>query len=203
MTEGRSRLSRLESQQLEAPRQQPEPGVTELEQRIQALMRECDASRAAATPVLHLEKPIWCSEGCPSLDNPPVPDNVQDVEWWLSCRNCELRNALEFGDPGTIVANWWRELPSWQFSQRMSTCIEQSHRGGCETEVSGRQVSIAVHGGESSPLSGCGTMVQSTRVERSVRSRHGFRGIRVGGFKPRSQGEAQTSSCCVRVRHRD
>ena len=39
LTEGRSRLSRLESQQLEAPRQQPEPGVTELEHRIQALVR--------------------------------------------------------------------------------------------------------------------------------------------------------------------
>ena len=29
LTEGKSRLSRLESQQSEAPRQQPEPGVTE------------------------------------------------------------------------------------------------------------------------------------------------------------------------------
>ena len=104
LTEGKSRLSRLESQHLEAPRQQPKPGVTELEQRIQALVHECEALRAAATPVLHQEKPIWCSERCPSLDNiPPVPDDVQDVEGWLSCRNCELRNALEFGDPGTIA----------------------------------------------------------------------------------------------------
>ena len=38
-TVDRARLSRLK----EAPRQQPEPGVTELEQRIQALVRECDA----------------------------------------------------------------------------------------------------------------------------------------------------------------
>ena len=37
------------------------------------------------------------------MDNiPPVPDDVQDVEGWLSCRNCELKNALKFGDPGTI-----------------------------------------------------------------------------------------------------
>ena len=101
-------------------------GSDRLKQRI----RECDALRAAATPVLHQEKPDWCSEGCPSLDNiPPVPDNVQDVEGWLSCRNCESRNALEFGDQGTIAfwANWWRkELPSWQFSQRMSPCQESA-----------------------------------------------------------------------------
>ena len=32
-----------------------------------------------------------------------MPDDVQDVEGWLSCRNCDLRNALEFGDPGTIA----------------------------------------------------------------------------------------------------
>ena len=54
---------------------------------------------------------------------------------------------------------------------RCVTCIEQSRRGGCETEVSGGQVSIAVHGEESSPVSGCGTMVQSTRVVHSVHSR--------------------------------
>ena len=47
-------------------------------------------------------------------------------------------------------------------------------------EVSGRQVSIAVHGGESSPLSGCGIVVQSTKVARSVHSRYGLRGSRVG-----------------------
>ena len=64
LTEGRSRLSRLESQQLEAPRQQSEPGMTELEQRIQTPVRECNALGAAATPVLHQEKPICCSEGC-------------------------------------------------------------------------------------------------------------------------------------------
>ena len=34
------------------------PGVTELEQRIQAIMRECNALRVAATPVLHKEKPV-------------------------------------------------------------------------------------------------------------------------------------------------
>ena len=58
-------------------------------------------------------------------------------------------------------------------------CIEQSRQGGCETEVFGRQVNIAVHGGESSPLSGFG-IILSTRVVRTVHSRYGLRGSRVG-----------------------
>ena len=63
---------------------------------------------------------------------------------------------------------------------RCDACIEQSRKGGCETEVPGRQVSIVIHCGETSLLSGCGTMVQSTRVIRSVQSRYGHQGIRVG-----------------------
>ena len=62
LTERRSRLSRLESQQLEAP--QPEPGV-KLEQRIQVFVRECDALRAAATPVLHQENQSGAQKGAP------------------------------------------------------------------------------------------------------------------------------------------
>ena len=40
----------------------------------------------------------------PLVDSvPPLPTRGQDVEEWVSDRNCELRNALEFGD-ATIVA---------------------------------------------------------------------------------------------------
>ena len=72
------------------------------------------SDRVAAAPVL--QKPVWCAVGCPPLDNiPPVPDDIQDVEEWLICRNCKLRNALEFGNPTPwrFWANWWRkEFPS-------------------------------------------------------------------------------------------
>ena len=101
LTEGKSRLSRLESQQLEAPRQQPEPGVTELEQRIQALVRECDALRAAATQGCIRKNQSGAQKGAPRWTTfHQCPTMCQ--MWKGGCRNCELRNALEFGDPGTI-----------------------------------------------------------------------------------------------------
>ena len=35
---------------------------------------------------------------------PPMPtSDLQDLKMWLSNRNCELRNALEFGDTATIA----------------------------------------------------------------------------------------------------
>ena len=34
---------------------------------------------------------------------PPMPTNPQDLEGWLSDRNCELRNAMEFGDVGLVA----------------------------------------------------------------------------------------------------
>ena len=35
---------------------------------------------------------------------PPMPtSDLQELEMWLSNRNCELRNALEFGDISTIA----------------------------------------------------------------------------------------------------
>ena len=33
---------------------------------------------------------------------PPMPEDRHDSEGWLSCRNCGLRNALEFGDVATV-----------------------------------------------------------------------------------------------------
>ena len=45
------------------------------------------------------------ADGPPVLEEiPPMPTtDVQEVEGWLSSRNCELRNALEFGDRATIA----------------------------------------------------------------------------------------------------
>ena len=33
---------------------------------------------------------------------PPMPTDFQDLEGWLSDRNCDLRNAIEFGNAGFI-----------------------------------------------------------------------------------------------------
>ena len=82
-------------------------------------------------------------------------------------------------------------------------CVAMHNHAEVDTKrrCLGRQVSIAVHGGESSPLSGCGTMDQST-VDRTFRSLTlWISWLSLGkGFKPTSLGEAQTSSCKRRRR---
>ena len=82
---------------------------------VDALSAELKKVQSAATvPVLDVQgvatcrnptrsAPVWMGDGPNSLDNiPPLPTaNVQDVEHWLNCRNCEMRNVLEQGDVGT------------------------------------------------------------------------------------------------------
>ena len=34
--------------------------------------------------------------------HPFLEEDRQDLEGWLSCRNCEVLNALEFGDVATV-----------------------------------------------------------------------------------------------------
>ena len=43
----------------------------------------------------------WCADGPPSVkDVPPIPQDCAELEGWISDRNCDLRNALEFGNNG-------------------------------------------------------------------------------------------------------
>ena len=48
---------------------------------------------------------VGCSNSCFTSQTHvrPVLAEIQDLEHWLSCRNCELRNALEHGDVGTVA----------------------------------------------------------------------------------------------------
>ena len=89
-------------QQLEAEAAKPTPPsvptVTELQRRIEELVRERDGSL------------FRCRERGPEMTPPsidaipPMPSsNLQELQGWLSDRNCELRNALEFGDNTTIA----------------------------------------------------------------------------------------------------
>ena len=47
----------------------------------------------------------WCGDCPPNIEaNPPMPtSDLQELEMWFSNQNCELRNALEFGDTSTIA----------------------------------------------------------------------------------------------------
>ena len=92
------------SKQLESEAAAPvssEPVVADLQRQIDALILERDSLRG-------MQKTMpgeWCSDGPPKLEAiPPMPtSDLQDLEMWLSNRNCELRNALEFGDTAIIA----------------------------------------------------------------------------------------------------
>ena len=46
---------------------------------------------------------VWMANEPPDVDRvPPIPSQEQHIYDWLSSRNCELRNALEFGDHRTV-----------------------------------------------------------------------------------------------------
>ena len=83
-------------------RLQQAASVTELQRRIDDLTRERDSLRAATPRVL---PGVWMADGPPVVESiPPIPmSSEQDIEGWLSNRNCELRNALECGDSATVA----------------------------------------------------------------------------------------------------
>ena len=77
------------------------PQVTELQEQINALVLERDALRAA--PVIcgipKEAQGTWMGDLPRVEDIPPMPtSDMQDLAGWMSQRNCELRNAMEFGD---------------------------------------------------------------------------------------------------------
>ena len=93
------------------------------------LTRERDSLRAATPRVL---PGVWMADGPPVVESiPPIPmSSVQDIEGWLSNRNCELRNALEFGDSATVarvVVQGSAQLASLvQGMQPMAALIDQA-----------------------------------------------------------------------------
>ena len=70
-------------------------------QKTDELVRERDMLRAT-----HSREPpgVWCAAGPPHVqDIPPMPANFPELEGWISERNCNMRNALEFGDSNIVV----------------------------------------------------------------------------------------------------
>ena len=94
---------RLEALQVEAA-QMPAPRVAQ--EKIDTLVRERDALRSRADqPGVSKYSDKWMGEGPPCFENiPPMPStNVQELEGWISDRNCELLNAVEFGDVSSVA----------------------------------------------------------------------------------------------------
>ena len=85
----------------------PEPAqVKELQTQIDLLVRECDALKSAtARQVGGGEgRDKWMGNRPPCVENiPPMPTvDLQDLERWMCDRNCDLRNAMDFGDSSLI-----------------------------------------------------------------------------------------------------
>ena len=99
LREGEARLFQL---QAESEAQPEGPSVAELQSKIDQLIQERDALQKI--PPKTALPGLWMADGSPPIvqEVPPMPEDRQDLEGWLSCRNCELRNALEFGDVATV-----------------------------------------------------------------------------------------------------
>ena len=90
VSDGESRLQTLIAPVL--------PDVQELQRQIDEL-RERDLWRAAQTKIHREPQGTWCADGPPSVKEIPLmPTDHQDLQGWVSDRNCDLRNALEFSD---------------------------------------------------------------------------------------------------------
>ena len=71
--------------------------VNQLQAERDALSQELRRSRAPK------DKTSWAGEAPPDLSSiPPVPDDHQAIVEWMTARNRDLRNALEFGTADVI-----------------------------------------------------------------------------------------------------
>ena len=135
------------------------------------LVLERDVLRAA--PVIRRipkeAQGTWTGDVPRVEDIPPMPTSgVQDLAGWMSQRNCELRNAMEFGDPDWQFGGTRGKFVFHGGSRRVTggaeqvVCdVESDRRGRRETSVCDR--------------------MQCKWSEAVMReSRCGFRGVRVG-----------------------
>ena len=101
VADGEKRLQELQLEEAQAPVLAPLPKVAELQQQIDDLVRERELLRASQS---RKHSGQLCVDGPPCVkDVPPIPQDCAELEGWISDRNCDLRNALKFGNTGTIT----------------------------------------------------------------------------------------------------
>ena len=77
----------------------PIAGGSALQGQIDALIRERDAGHAETAE----RRSKWMGTGPNCVEAiPPMPTDPQELEGWSSDRNCDLRNAIESGNPGLV-----------------------------------------------------------------------------------------------------
>ena len=102
----------------------------------------------------------WAHTRPSSVDSmPPVPTDPQELEGWLSHRNCDLRNAIEFGNPELI--DWVaRVRNSW--SCRVATNLQRANTDKQSSRM----------------RRGCVKQCRTVHVKKKD-ARDGFQGVRV------------------------
>ena len=79
------------------------PDVSAQLQRLEATVAELRKERDDVRQKVECRSGVWMANELPDVHRvPPIPVQEQHIYDWLSSRNCELRNALEFGDHSTI-----------------------------------------------------------------------------------------------------
>ena len=97
--------------------------------------------------------------------------DCEDLEGWLSCRNCELRNALELGDRATVA----RVGPLVaQGSAKMATFVPDVPMDG---RAKSSLMSALIDQAEAKRRCIDTTQTDGSQVSQS---RYGLRGVRVG-----------------------
>ena len=103
VAQAEQRLVLLQSEAVATtPAMVPEPAqVKELQTQIDLLVRERDALKSATGRQVGRGEgsATWMGSGPPCVENiPPMPtSDLQDLERGMCDRNCDLRNAMEFG----------------------------------------------------------------------------------------------------------
>ena len=132
LQESRARLSRLEAQEVATPPTLVDTGrgaqVVNLQQMVNQLQAERDAlSQELRRSRAPKDKKSWAGDAPPDLSSiPPVPDDHQAIEEWMTARNQDLRNALEFGTADVIsqVSNMLAQEASKLAAQRGALVLQ-------------------------------------------------------------------------------
>ena len=112
VAEGEQRLAQPQAE-ASKPAEVP-PHVSILQSQIDALIRERDAGRSELKSE---RRDKWMGAGPLRIKAiSPMPTDLQELEGWLSDRNCDLRNAIEFtglvGQIGVLVGQGATQLGS-------------------------------------------------------------------------------------------
>ena len=186
LEDSRARLTRLEAQ---AP-PVGDPVVAEgaqvltLQQMVNQLKGERDSLSQELRRSRAVKARAWCGEGPPDVSViPPIPDHLQDLEEWMNGRNCELRDALEFGSPevvgcvSTLLAQGASRMASMRKGAAAQELVAMDLQNGPGTRMfalidAADAKRRCLDGG----VPGCFLRVRCRRCQ----AKYGLRGVRVG-----------------------